>query len=69
MHLLQSGVETNVIKSWLGHVSVTTTNEYIEIDMDMKRQAIERCSPPVPDPTGDIPWHSRQDIIEWLEEL
>jgi len=69
MHLLQSGVETNVIKSWLGHVSVTTTNEYIEIDMAMKREAIERITPPVPEPTGDIPWRSRQDIIEWLEDL
>jgi site-specific recombinase XerD len=69
MHLLQSGVETNVIKSWLGHVSVTTTNEYIEIDMAMKREAIERCTPPVPEPIGDIPWRSRQDIIEWLEDL
>jgi site-specific recombinase XerD len=69
MHLLQSGVETNVIKSWLGHVSVTTTNAYIEIDRAMKREAIERCTPPVPEPTGDIPWRSRKDIIEWLEDL
>jgi site-specific recombinase XerD len=69
MHLLQSGVELNVIKSWLGHVSVTTTSQYIEIDMAMKREAIERCTPPVPKPTSDSPWRSRQDIIEWLEDL
>ena len=69
MHLLQSGVELNVIKSWLGHVSITTTSQYIEIDMAMKREAIERCSPPVPTPSGDSPWHCRQDIIQWLEDL
>jgi site-specific recombinase XerD len=69
MHLLQSGVELNVIKSWLGHVSITTTSQYIEIDMAMKRQAIERYSPPVPTPSGDCPWHSRQDIIQWLDDL
>jgi len=69
MHLLQSGVELNVIKSWLGHVSITTTSQYIEIDMAMKRDAIERSTPPVPEPTGDIPWRSRQDIIDWLEDL
>ena len=69
MHLLQSGVELNVIKSWLGHVSITTTSQYIEIDMEMKRQAIERCSPPVAVPIGDSPWHCRQDILQWLEEL
>ena len=69
MHLLQSGVELNVIKSWLGHVSITTTSQYIEIDMAMKREAIQRCEPPVPEPTNDSPWHSRQDIIQWLEDL
>jgi len=69
MHLLQSGVELNVIKSWLGHVSVTTTSQYIEIDMEMKRAAIERCPPPVSAPSGDSPWHCRQDIIQWLEDL
>jgi site-specific recombinase XerD len=69
MHLLQSGVELNVIKSWLGHVSITTTSQYIEIDMAMKREALERCSPPVPTQPGDSPWHSRQDIVQWLEDL
>ena len=69
MHLLQSGVELNVIKSWLGHVSITTTSQYIEIDMEMKREALERCTPPVPVTTGDRPWHSQSDIIQWLEDL
>jgi site-specific recombinase XerD len=69
MHLLQSGVELNVIKSWLGHVSITTTSQYIEIDMAMKREALERCSPPVSVPAGASPWHNRQDIIQWLQEL
>ena len=69
MHLLQAGVELNVIKSWLGHVSITTTSQYIEIDMAMKREALERCAPPVPTQPGDSPWHCRQDIITWLEDL
>ena len=69
MHLLQAGVELNVIKSWLGHVSITTTSQYIEIDMEMKRKAIESCTPPVPVPAGDTSWHCRQDIIQWLEDL
>lgn len=47
----------------------TTTNQYIEIDMAMKREAIERCTPPVPEPTGDIHWRSRRDIIDWLDDL
>jgi site-specific recombinase XerD len=69
LHLLQSGAELNVIKSWLGHVSITTTSEYIEIDMAMKRKAIERCPPLVPDPEGETRWHASKDIIQWLEDL
>jgi len=41
MHLLQSGVEINVIRSWLGHVNLSTTHRYVEIDLAMKRKALE----------------------------
>ena len=68
MHLLQAGVELNVIKSWLGHVSITTS-QYIEIDMAMKREALDRCAPPVPSQPGDTPWHAREDIVQWLKDL
>jgi site-specific recombinase XerD len=68
MHLLQSGVEVNVIRSWLGHVSIATTNRYIEIDLAMKAKALETCElgkgePPL------ISWKSTPDILEWLESL
>jgi len=43
MHLLQAGVDLNVIRSWLGHVSLDTTHHYIEADVEMKRRALEQC--------------------------
>jgi hypothetical protein len=49
--------------------SITTTSQYIEIDMAMKREALARCAPPVPPPSGESPWHARQDIVQWLEDL
>ncbi len=45
MHLLQSGVDINVIRSWLGHANLITTNRYIEIDLAMKQKALEACNP------------------------
>ena len=69
LHLLQAGVELNVIRSWLGHVSITTMSQYIEIDMAMKRKAIERCPPPVPVQDGESRWHASKDIVQWLEDL
>jgi site-specific recombinase XerD len=33
LHLLQAGVELNVVRSWLGHASIETTHAYVEIDL------------------------------------
>lgn len=42
MHLLQAGVNVNVIRAWLGHVSLDTTHQYVEADLEMKRRALEK---------------------------
>ncbi len=66
MHLLQSGVDLNTIRCWLGHASVTTTNQYVEIDLEMKRCALERVSPP---PGAVEPATTDSDLLAWLESL
>jgi hypothetical protein len=43
MHLLQSNVYLNMIRSWLGHASIETTNTYVEIDFEMKRKTLQSC--------------------------
>ena len=45
MHLLQSGVDPTVIALWLGHESLETTHIYVEADLTMKQQALEKLSP------------------------
>lgn len=42
-HLLRAGVDINTIRAWLGHVSLTTTNVYAEIDLEMKAKALAMC--------------------------
>ena len=67
MHLLQSGVEINVIKSWLGHVSVATTYRYVQIDLEMKAKALKSCE------IGQHQFRRRQkvtpELLTWLESL
>ena len=46
MHLLQSGVDIDVIALWLGHESPTTTHQYIEADLAMKEKALARLQDP-----------------------
>jgi integrase/recombinase XerD len=68
MHLLQSGVEVNVIRSWLGHASIATTNRYIEIDLAMKQKALATCEVNASDPSTAT-WRTNPDILSWLESL
>lgn len=68
MHLLQSGVEINVIKNWLGHASIATTDRYVQIDLEMKTRALETC-----DITrgrcGSGRRHPTKQLLTWLESL
>lgn len=41
-HLLRAGVDITVIKGWLGHADVSTTSRYLDLDLDKKREALER---------------------------
>ncbi|MBT7611371.1 MAG: tyrosine-type recombinase/integrase, partial [Bacteriovoracaceae bacterium] len=68
MHLLQSGVDLNVIKSWLGHVDISTTHGYVEIDLEMKRNALKKCQPNI---QSDLKKFLRKNnnVITWLEGL
>jgi len=68
MHLLQSGVELTVIKSWLGHVNIATTHGYIEIDLEMKQKALAHCSP-VNDGKLKEMIRKNNDLICWLDSL
>jgi len=67
LHLLQAGVELNVVRSWLGHASIETTHAYIEIDLQMKQAALDACAPPGVNSTGPT-WRD-PDLLTWLEAL
>ena len=72
VHLLESGVEMNVIRSWLGHASLDTTNRYAEISIRMKEKALQACDPPVlvsaTYPRKPV-WRNDQSLLNWLENL
>jgi site-specific recombinase XerD len=72
VHLLEAGVEVNVIRAWLGHVSLETTNRYAEITVQMKAQALEACAPPV-NASAEFPrkpvWRDDESLLRWLRSL
>lgn len=72
VHLLEAGVEVNVIRGWLGHVSIGTTNRYAEISLRTKTAALDTCTSPVGAPNGGPrkkPWHTDASLMAWLDSL
>jgi len=70
MHLLQSNVDLNMIRSWLGHASIETTNTYVEIDVEMKSKTLQAAEKLLPAKTRRGPsWQRNRDILSWLSTL
>ncbi|MDD4690447.1 MAG: tyrosine-type recombinase/integrase [Eubacteriales bacterium] len=67
MHLLQSGVDLNLIRMWLGHVKLDTTHQYIDSDTEMKRNALMKGGivPPVDSPK----WKPTPEILAFLDSI
>ena len=65
MHLLQSGTDLNMIRSWLGHASIETTNLYVEIDLEMKQKTLQSCEKLLPK-TGRRDRHGNEIQIFWI---
>lgn len=71
VHLLEAGVEVNVIRGWLGHADLSTTNRYAEINTKAKQEALLRTEPPdasVGSRTTPI-WRSDETLLNWLASL
>lgn len=67
VHLLRSGVDLSTIAHWLGHVSINTTNKYLSLDLEAKREALTKAKPLVRRRSGT--WRRRPDLIAWLKKL
>lgn len=71
VHLLEAGVDVNVIRSWLGHVNLETTNRYAEITVRMKAKALALCDPVALDPAHPRKptWQQDAAMLDWLASL
>jgi len=71
-HLLESGVDVNVIRAWLGHVSMETTNRYAEINTRTKEEALRLCESTLKSNEASRDrqiWRDDNSVLEWLEAL
>lgn len=66
-HLLHSGVDINTIRAWLGHVSINTTNIYVEVDLEMKAKALACCE--VTSKKTKKHWRDDKTLMSFLDSL
>jgi integrase/recombinase XerD len=71
VHLLEAGVEVNVIRGWLGHADLTTTNRYAEINTRAKIEALRNTELPGTSagPRPHPVWRSDESLLSWLASL
>lgn len=68
--LLQAGNDPTVIRDYLGHASVATTNRYISSNLQMKREALDRFWRRAGlSPTRAAPWKPKPDLLAFLTSL
>jgi len=66
-HLLRAGVDINTIRAWLGHVSLSTTMVYAEVDLEMKTKALANCE--VKDGEPHLAWREDKGLMDFLKSL
>jgi site-specific recombinase XerD len=68
VHLVAAGVDVTVIRRWLGHAHLDTTNRYAQATLATKRAALEQLAPnahTAPPPS----WKQDDALLAWLESL
>jgi integrase/recombinase XerD len=66
-HLLHAGVDINTIRAWLGHVSINTTNIYVEVDLEMKAKALACCE--IASKKTKKHWRDDRTLMSFLASL
>ena len=66
--LVSAGVDVTVIRSWLGHARLDTTNHYARATVETKRQALELVDPSVR-PGSPPRWKRDPELLAWLDTL
>lgn len=68
VQLVAAGVDVTVIRNWLGHARLDTTNHYARANLQTKRKALEQVDPSTK-PGKPPRWRRTPDILTWLDSL
>lgn len=68
VRLIAAGVDSTVVRDWLGHARLDTTNRYARANLETLRNALEQADPKLR--TSKPPrWKREADLLAWLDSL
>jgi site-specific recombinase XerD len=68
VQLVAAGVDVTVIRNWLGHSRLDTTNHYARANLQTKREALEQIDALTKSHTPGR-WKQDQELLAWLDSL
>lgn len=68
VQLVAAGVDVTVIRNWLGHARLDTTNHYARANLQTKRKALEQVDPTTK-PGRPPRWKRDPELLAWLDSL
>ena len=68
VQLVAAGVDVTVIRNWLGHARLDTTNHYARANLETKRKALEQIDSSTR-PGRPPRWRRNPDLLTWLDSL
>jgi site-specific recombinase XerD len=68
VQLVAAGVDVTVIRNWLGHTRLDTTNHYARANLETKRRALEQVDPTTK-PGRPPRWKRDPELLTWLDSL
>lgn len=68
VQLVAAGVDVTVIRNWLGHARLDTTNHYARANLETKRKALEQVDPTTK-PGRPPRWRRKPELLSWLDSL
>lgn len=69
IHMLEAGVSLIYIQHFLGHESIKTTEIYLQVSEEIKRQAIEKAYPKTFDKVETTSWNNDENLLKELLSL
>jgi len=68
VQLVAAGVDVTVIRDWLGHVRLDTTNIYARANLETKRKALDQVDATTK-PSKPPRWKQEPELLAWLDSL